>query len=400
MERRHFLGASAAGAALGAAGCAGGVGLLDAGRGGADPSAAMGGIPASLVDMEAFLARLDRGMSFLSTGTPIEPLVPKPSALQWEDRQGKKRDGEALFRKSLRSLFLVASFRDLPERDRLHPGMQSRMWGSLGEMDEAVLGVTEMLDSLTPAARVDLQQKLKRRPELGMRLGEELDTEAARAGLSLERRLHLRSMASQLTFRLKNQSASLLIDEYVGKVKKVTARQGSPAEVQRRLAAAMSQAAFFGAQVQTEGGAAVVAPPPAGSVIVPPAGSAMVPPPAGSAMVPPPAGSGMVPPPGWAYPYPFMAPPGPLHVIYRDPKGSEADKEEDEKRKRYKRGGQLLTAGGILMGCAVVTGAIGGALAAGGEFAGAFVLTAGGVLLITGLVLLIVGGVQRARGSE
>lgn len=382
MERRHFLGASAAGAALGAAGCAGGVGLLDAGRGGADPSAAMGGVPASLVDMDAFLARLDRGMSFLSTGTPIEPLVPEPSALQWEDRQGKKRDGEALFRKSLRSLFLVASFRDLPERDRLHPGMQSRMWGSLGEMDEAVLGVTEMLDSLTPAARVDLQQKLKRRPELGMRLGEELDTEAARAGLSLERRLHLRSMASQLTFRLKNQSASLLIDEYVGKVKKVTARQGSPAEVQRRLAAAMSQAAFFGAQVQTEGGAAVVAPPPAGSVIVPP------------------AGSGMVPPPGWAYPYPFMGPPGPLRVIYRDPKGSEAEKEETEKRQRYKKGGQLLTAGGILMGCAVVTGAIGGALAAGGEFAGAFVLTAGGVLLITGLVLLIVGGVQRARGSE
>jgi hypothetical protein len=388
MERRQFLEASVAGAALGAAGCAGGVGLLDAsGRSSADLDPAVGGVPSPLVDMNAFLARLDRGMSFLSTGTPLEPLVPRPAALQWKDRQGKKRDGEALFRKSLRSLFLVASFRDLPERERLHPGMQARMWGSLGDMDDAVLGVTEMLDALTPAARVDLQQKLKRQPELSMRLGEELDTEAARAGLSLERRLHLRSMASQLTFRLKNQSASLLIDEYVGKVKKVTARQGSPAEVQRRLAAAMSQAAFFGAQVQTEGGATVVAPPPAGSVLVPPAGSAMVPPPAGSALPAPP------------YPYPFMVPPGPPRVIYRDPAG-ENDKEAGEKKQRYESGGKLLTAGGIIMGCAVVTGIIGGAIVAGGDFAGAFVLTAGGVLLITGLVLLIVGGVQRARGSD
>jgi len=264
-----------------------------------------------------------------------------------------------------------------------------------------VLGVTEMLDALTPAARVDLQQKLKRRPELGMRLGEELDSEAARAGLSLERRLHLRSMASQLTFRLKNQSASLLIDEYVGKVKKVTARQGSPAEVQRRLAAAMSQAAFFGAQVQTGGGAAVVAPPPAGSVIVPPAGSAMVPLPPGSAMVPLPPGSAMAPPPGgYPYPYPFMVPPYPPRVVYRDPEGSKEPSEAEERKQRYESGGKLLTAGGIIMGCAVVTGIIGGAIVAGGDFAGAFVLTAGGVMLITGLVLLIVGGVQRARGSE
>lgn len=379
MERRRFLEAGAAGAAaLGAAGCAG-VGSFDApggSRSAADPASS--GAP--LIDMDAFLARLDRGMTYLTTGTPLAPLVPKPAALQWQDRQGKRRDGEVLFRQSLRSLLLVASFRDLPEQDRLHPGMQARMWGSLGEMDDAVLGVTEMLDALTPAARLELQQKLKRRPELGMRLGEELDNEAAKAGLSLERRLQLRSMASQLTFRLKNQSASLLIDEYVGKVKKVTARQGSPAEVQRRLAAAMSQAAFFGAQVQTEGGAAVIA-PPAGSAVAPPAGSAT--------------------PPGAAQPYPYPAPYPPYpppRLVYVDPEKLETEDEKSEQSRST--GTKLLTAGGIIMGCAAVTGIIGAVMVGNNDFVGWFVLTAGGVLLITGLVLLIVGGVMRARGSD
>jgi hypothetical protein len=50
----------------------------------------------------------------------------------------------------------------------------------------------------------------------------------------------------------------------------------------------------------------------------------------------------------------------------------------------------LLTAGGVFMGLAGVSGIIGALIVATGSFAGAFVLTAGGVFLLVGAILLIV----------
>ena len=50
----------------------------------------------------------------------------------------------------------------------------------------------------------------------------------------------------------------------------------------------------------------------------------------------------------------------------------------------------LLTAGGIFMGLAGVSGIIGAVIVATGGIAGAFVLTAGAVFLLVGLILLIV----------
>ncbi len=58
--------------------------------------------------------------------------------------------------------------------------------------------------------------------------------------------------ASQLTWRLENQPIETAIDEYVGKVKKVSARNGYSEEVQRKLAAQVATTLFI---AQTPSGA-------------------------------------------------------------------------------------------------------------------------------------------------
>src|SRR5262245_12165538 len=114
MERRSLLqmGAAAGISTVAGVGC---------GRAG-EPR--MGGFdPTRMPDMDAFLAQLDHGMEAIAKGAPLKDFFPA------------RAEHEKLVKKSLRSLLLVGSFRDLPEEARVHPGMQERMWGSMQEMD-------------------------------------------------------------------------------------------------------------------------------------------------------------------------------------------------------------------------------------------------------------------------
>src|SRR5262245_28114221 len=98
----------------------------------------MGGCdPARLHDMGAFLAQLDHSMAAIATSSPLKGFFPALS-----DPSTAAHPHEQLVKKSLRSLLLVGSFRDLPEEARAHPEMQARMWRSMQEMDEAIFGMT------------------------------------------------------------------------------------------------------------------------------------------------------------------------------------------------------------------------------------------------------------------
>jgi hypothetical protein len=237
---------------------------------------------------------------------------------------------QAIVRKTLRSLLLVGSFRDLPEEGRAHPGMQDRMWRSMTEMDEAMLGMANALDALTPTERADVGLALRADPDLGMRIVEALDREGAAQGVSTARRAHMRSIAVLACSRLK-QSAPMFMDEYVGKVRRVAARSGTIEEVERRLAVQMGETAFW--QMRERNLAAVARWNVADS-------------------------SGQV----WS--------------------GSEP---------RHERGGGAITAGAILLGVAAVLGISGGILVAQGNIVGAFLLTPGAILGLAGLITLIVG---------
>jgi hypothetical protein len=343
MERRDFLkvGAlSGAGAmAVGTSGCSGLTAAL------APPP-----LPLSNRDMEQFLARLDHSMNSVSTANALSSLLPQKAIdrLKTDDPEFKK--GDQLFRKTVRSLLLAGSFKDLPEEGRVHPGMQERMWRALPEMDEAMLGMSSMFSSLSPTERVDIGRALRKDPGLGMRITEALDGEAVNAGVTLARRMHMRSIAKDTSFRLR-QSTPLFIDEYTGKVQKLVDRHGSNEDLQRRLAAQMGEAAFWEYHDRTvelasrwqlaradgddDGG-----------------------------------GSN----PNLSGPY------APQTV-------SEP------------RGGTAMTVGGILLGVGVLTAGLGAIIVASGSGVGLIVITAGAAMGIGGLITLIVGIILRVTST-
>ncbi len=202
----------------------------------------------TVADMEAYLARLDHSMNALATGPSPMPKIFPPQKFSTKDPVIKS--GEDLLRKNLRSLLLVGSFQDLPEEGRVYPGMQARMWDAMTEMDESMRGMHSALRDLTPTQRADIGRALKADPDLGMRIVEAFDVEAVAQGVPMQRRMHMRSLAVQVTNRLK-QSSSMFIDEYVAKTQKVLNRSTDPEEVQRHLLAAMGQEEFFALRQRT-----------------------------------------------------------------------------------------------------------------------------------------------------
>lgn len=329
MERRDFLKVGVIGgagtAAAGTLGCAGTTGAA------ASPIAVM-----SPEEMDRFLARLDGGLASLKNGnsSPITSMFPKLDAT---DPKHQKQD--KLVRKTLRSLLLVGSFNDLPEEGRAHPGMQARMWNGMGEMDEAMLGMTSELEALTPTERADIGLRMRKDSGLGMRIVEAIDEDAAKAGISMERRLHLRSIAVEACARMR-QSTPLLIDEYVTKVNKVAARPATAAEFERRLVAQMGEEAVFQLRERTEAHAR-----------------------------------------RWN-----VASTGATTNDGAAPQGPPA-------ANPHQRSNTVLTVGGILLGVGLLALAIGAIFASGG---GVFVMTVGALLGIAGLITLIVGAVIRA----
>lgn len=233
VGRRDFLKASTlAGVSAGALGCAGrNEGLL-----------VVPGETLSVQNMEAYLARLDSSMHMIATAeSPIPQFFPKG---KFDKNDPVLKKGDELLRKNMRSLMLVGSFKDLPEEGRVYPGMQNRLWTSMNEMDEAMLGMHKAVKELTPTERVEIGRALKADPDLGMRIIGAIDEEAGKFGVSMERRMHLRSLAAQACARLK-QSSTMFLDEYVTKTEKVMTRSLDPEDVQRQLMASIGEKEFF-----------------------------------------------------------------------------------------------------------------------------------------------------------
>lgn len=348
MERRDFLkvGAlSGAGAmAVGTSGCSGLSGLTEA--------LAPPPLPLSNRDMEQFLARLDHSMNSVSTANALSSLLPQKAIDRLKTDEPEFKKGDQLFRKTVRSLLLAGSFKDLPEEGRVHPGMQERMRRALPEMDEAMLGMSSMFSSLSPTERVDIGRALRKDPGLGMRITEALDSEAVNAGVTLARRMHMRSIAKDTSFRLR-QSTPLFIEEYTGKVQKLVDRHGSNEELERRLAAQMGEAAFWDYHDRTV--------KLASSLQVARADGDDGDDNAGS--------------------NPNLSGP------YAPRTGSEP------------RGGAAMTVGGILLGLGALTAGLGGIIVASGSGIGLIVITAGAAMGIGGLITLIVGIILRVTST-
>jgi hypothetical protein len=189
--------------------------------------------------MEAQLERIDRRMAYFG-------------ALELQPRPPENPDEEELFasraklaRAALRSLYFTGVFMELEEHDRLHPGVQERMRRLQPEMDDAVLGMAELLETMTPADCRALQAELKKDPDAGLRIGERLQEVAAEDGLGFSRRVDLRLALDEFMRRLRAQNPGLVLEPYAKKVRRFEAAQLSEMERERQVQVKAGEQAFW-----------------------------------------------------------------------------------------------------------------------------------------------------------
>src|SRR5262249_902420 len=119
-------------------------------------------------DMDKYLAQLDADLACIDR-SDIQPALRTHLGPVADDPRCRRAfDSHApLAIKAAKALSLTASFRDLPEASRLHPGMQQRMLKAAPLMAEAVFGMREHLANLTDAQKKELQSKLRAEPTMG-----------------------------------------------------------------------------------------------------------------------------------------------------------------------------------------------------------------------------------------
>ena len=198
--------------------------------------------------MDGFLVALDGAMNRITEN-------PAGGHFLSELQQRPSREQDArLLRQGMRSLLLVGNFGDLSAAGQVHPGVQQRLQYSAPELDSTTLGLMDHLQSLSPAARANMQSALRQDAGLGDRVLETIDLEANSVGVPVRRRLQLRAMGKHIIGRLQH-SSDMFIDEYVTKSQKVLSQPASAAETQRLMAAHMGEPAFKARRQEAENAA-------------------------------------------------------------------------------------------------------------------------------------------------
>lgn len=356
MKRRDVMkvGAVSAGAAAGLPGCA---------------------VPRMMAELsgvegaQAFNAMIDQQTARI--GTPPDLLRhllagAVPELLQTPrtpEAAAELAEKDGLFRKMLSTLLVSQGFRDLPPETQLEPAVQERMWSHIDDIGETVFQVGDLLATLDGSKRDRVQQVLRDRPDLPMQISEAIEAQAVAVGLSPKRRVQLRKMMSQASFRLKNGDPLTMIDEYAAKVQRLRERTDTDAKA-LALAQQLGDKAFWRYQhlLHAQPGPATAA----GSGAASGAGGPMV------------AQSG---PPGTTDPSaPGAAPPGPA-APPTPPKPKPG-------RRMARAGGYMMGIGVIVFGISVLLVDTSDAFLVGG--------TLGALLIAVGFLVLIIGAIIAA----
>lgn len=314
--------------------------------------AALLGNPGSVGSNElgGFLSALDDAMSSVATGDFFKKYMGTTSDPELAERA---RQGEELTKKTMRSLLLVGTLSELPQEQLAHESVQERLRNSMGEFDEAMFGMSSLLEKLSPTERADIGKALRDDPHLGMKLMGDVDSEAAAFGVSFKQRTRLRAISAQVTSRLRN-SPDLLVSEYVGKMNKLAVRHGGYAEAERQAATAIAQQMIWQGDPATGGTSG------------------------GGELTPPP------PPPPMPGAEPVAMQPQPVGEPLPEP------------RKRARASHVVLTVGGIALGLGLAVFGVGYAFGGAGVLLGA---TFGILLGVAGLVCLLIGLILLAAGK-
>ena len=194
---------------------------------------------ASDAEMTKVLATLDENLERVSRYDMLDDFTRRANT------NARYTDNDrALSRMSMRSLYMSATFRSLPEEAQMHPAMQERVIKQLPEMDEAIFGMTDRMSTLAEDRREFVRAALHRETTGPEAISQVFDQGMGVLDMPLRRRFQMRSIFAQVGFRMQKQPA-VVIDEYVNKVHKTTALIGSQVELQRRIAAQIGQDAYW-----------------------------------------------------------------------------------------------------------------------------------------------------------
>ena len=199
------------------------------------------------------LASLDRRLAWIDRQELPSGLGAAMPAELPADKRAHVERCQRLFRQSVRTLYVTGRFLDLPDEFKTHPEIQARVLDAQPEMDEAVLGTTQLLESLRPEDHRAIQAALRAHNGVGERLAALIDEPAREDGIPFARRMSLRTTTLQLARRMQAQSPALTIDPYVQRVRKIEARPHSEDEQARLLAARIGEEAFWQHQQRLAG---------------------------------------------------------------------------------------------------------------------------------------------------
>lgn len=268
----------------------------------------------------------------------------------------RANDAEVLAKKTMRSLLLVGTLQELEPTHLAHAGVQQRLASFMGELDTSMTGMAGHLENMPKLERDKLSSALKADPSIAERVLSAVDGEAAEMGVSLKQRARLRAIGGHVVSRLR-QSPALMMDEYISKMSRITARSASDAERARQVGVAIGQQLIFGQA--TSGGevdAGGLSPPSMPPVV----------------------------------PVPDSSEP-PLVQPYAPPPST-----QPQPRKKPQIAVPTLTAGAVALGLGAVSFGIGFVTGGAGLLLG---ITFGVLLGIAGLIALIAGLILVAAGN-
>ena len=179
VTRRELLRSAAKSAAVvGAAGVA----AVDAGCAGSQlglagsASVQPGALAASLdpAAADAVLRSLDARLSWIDEQDFPDDVAPISRLPQGGERERCRE----LVRKTARSLYATGRFVDLPDELKAHPDVQAKLRSLHGDMDAAVLGMTEVLERMSPEDHREAQRCLREDPGFAERLAGYLERHA------------------------------------------------------------------------------------------------------------------------------------------------------------------------------------------------------------------------------
>lgn len=194
---------------------------------------------------DELLASIDKRLSWIDEQTLPEDIAPLSKLEKMEGAAEQIATKTTLTRKAMRALYLTGRFADLPDELKAHPGVQARLAAAQTDMDDAVLGMTAMLEAMTPDDHRGVQRHLRAHPELAERIARYIERPAKEDGLPFRRAFGIRAGILQLGGRMAAQSPALITDPLVRKVRRIEARPHPAADQARLVASRIGEEAFW-----------------------------------------------------------------------------------------------------------------------------------------------------------